>query len=82
MPALRTVLGGDPDLSRRDFLVTRLPRRLAGLLAGGATAQAAVGAEAARSEPGPLSPRDLTRMDRDEVRTALARIRARRRGAR
>jgi hypothetical protein len=78
----RRAPGNGPDLSRRDFLTTRLPGRIAGLLGGGAvTAPAETTADAARSEPGgSFSPRDLSRMSRDEVRAALARIRAQRRG--
>jgi hypothetical protein len=82
MPEPRTARD-DADLSRRDFLAKRLPGRLVGLLSGGAVAPAAAAAEAARSGPaGSFFPRDLTRMSRDEVRAALVRIRARKRGGR
>ena len=69
-----------PDLSRRDFLTTRLLAGVAGLLGdGAAAAPAATTAEAARSEPASsLSLRDLTRMSREDVRAALARISAQR----
>ena len=82
MPEPRTAPRDGPDLSRRDFLTTRLPARAAGLLGGGAAATlAATTAETARSEPaGSFSTRDLTRMSRDDVGAALARIRAQRRG--
>jgi hypothetical protein len=78
MPEPRTAPSDGPTLSRRDFLTTRLPGRIAGLLGGGAAAvPAATIAEAVRSDPaGSFSPRDLTRMSRDEVKAALARIRA------
>jgi hypothetical protein len=82
MPEPRTAPGDGPGLSRRDFLTRRLPGQLAGLLGSGAAASTATTAEAAPSDPaGSFSPRDLTRMSRDGVRAALARIRARRRGA-
>ena len=72
----------DPDLTRRDFLTKRLPGRVAALLGGGATAAStAATADAAPADPADsFSPRDLTRMSPAEVRAALARIRARRRG--
>lgn len=81
MPKPRTEPRNGPDLSRRDFLTTRLPGRVAALLGVRAVAApAATTAEAARPGPvGSLSPQDLTRMSRDEVRAALARIRAQRR---
>ena len=79
MPESRAVSDEGPDLSRRDFLTKRLPGRLAAMLGGPPPATAA----AARSEPDDaFSPRDLTRMSRDEVRAAVARIRGRERGAR
>jgi hypothetical protein len=82
MPEPRTAPRDGPDLSRRDFLTARLPARVAGLLGGGAAAApAAATAKAARSEPaGSFSPRDLTRMNREDVKAALTRIRAQRRG--
>ena len=71
----------DPAFSRRDFLTQRLPGRIAELLGGGAVAVPA--AAAVPSDPaGSFSSRDLTRMGRDEVRAALARIRARAKEAR
>jgi len=79
MPEPRTAPENSPDLSRRDFLTTRLPARIAELV-GGAAASAATAAEAARSDPAGSFPRDLTRMTRDDVKAALARIRAQRRG--
>ena len=80
MPEPRRAPGDTPDVSRRDFLTKRLPGRIAGLLSGGAAAvPSQTTAEAARSEPaGSFSARDLTRMSRDEVKAALARIRAQR----
>ena len=80
MPKPRTAPGDGPDLSRRDFLTKRLFGRVAVLLGGGAAAvPAATTAEAARSKPaGSFSPRDLTRMSREDVRVALARISAQR----
>jgi hypothetical protein len=82
MPEPRTAPGDGPDVSRRDFLTKRLAGRIAGLLGSGvAAAEAATTAEAARSDSdGFFSLRDLTRMSRDEVKAALARIRAQRRG--
>lgn len=81
MPEPRTASGDGPTLSRRDFLTKRLPGRIAGLLGGAVPAPAEMKAEAARHDPGgAFFPRDLTRMARDEVRAALARIRAQRRG--
>ena len=78
MPESTRAPGDGRDISRRDFLTKRLPGRLGGALAGGAVAPAAA---ASRSEPaGSFSPRDLTWMSRDEVRAALARVRARARG--
>jgi hypothetical protein len=81
MPGPRTAPGDGPGLSRRDFLTKRLAGRIAGLLGSGVAAApaAATTAEAAPSDPdGFFSPRDLTRMSRDEVKAALARIRAER----
>ena len=77
----RAASGNGPDLSRRDFLTARLPGRIIALLGGGAAvAPAPAIAAAAPDDPGrSFSPRDLGRMGRDEVQTALARIRARRR---
>ena len=82
MPEPRTAPGNDHDLSRRDFLTARLPGRIAALLGGGAAAvPATTTAETVSDDPGgSFSPRDLNRMSRDEVRAALARIRAQRRG--
>ena len=81
MPEPRTAPGDGPDVSRRDFLTTRLAGRIAGLLGSGvAAAPAGTTAEAVRSDPGDsFSPRDLTRMSLDQVKAALARIRAQRR---
>ena len=80
MPEPRTASGDGPDLSRRDFLTKGLSGRIAALLGGEvAVASAGTTAEAVRSEPaGSFSPRDLTRMSREDVRAALARIRAQR----
>jgi hypothetical protein len=77
----RTAPGDGPDVSRRDLLTTRLAGRIAGLLGSGVAAVPAVTtAETARSDPGgSFSPRDLTRMSLDQVKAALARIRAQRR---
>ena len=82
MPKPRTAPGDGPGLSSRDFLTTRLPGRIAGLFGGAAAAVSSpTTAEAVGSDPaGFFSPRDLTRMSRDEVKAALARIRAQRRG--
>jgi hypothetical protein len=82
MPEPRTARGNGPDLSRRDFLTKRLAGRIAGLLGSGVAAVPATAtAEAAQSDPdGFFSLRDLTRMGRDEVKAALARIRAQRTG--
>jgi hypothetical protein len=82
MPEPRTAPGNAPDLSRRDFLTARLPGRIAALLGGGVAASpAATTAAATHDDPvGSFSPRDLSRMGRDEVQAALARIRARRWG--
>jgi hypothetical protein len=82
MPEPRTAPGNGTELSRRDFLTARLPGRIAALLGGGAAAvPATTTADAARDDPGgSFSPGDLSRMSRDEVRGALARIRAQRRG--
>jgi hypothetical protein len=82
MPEPRKAPGDALDVSRRDFLTKRLAGRIAGLLGGGAaTVASPTTAEAARSDPaGSFSPRDLTRMSRDGVKAALARIRAQRRG--
>jgi hypothetical protein len=79
MPAPRTALGDDPNVSRRDFLTKRLPGGIAGLLGGGAAAAPSLPtAEAGQPAPaGSFSPRDLAPMTRDEVKAALARIRAR-----
>jgi hypothetical protein len=75
----RATSGIDADLTRRDFLTKRLPGRVAALLGGGAAAAST--ADAAPSDPaGSVSPRDLTPMSPAEVKAALARIRARRRG--
>lgn len=81
MPKPRTAPADGLDLSRRDFLTKRPAGRIAGLLGGGlAAAPVSTTAEAARSDlVGSFSPRDLTRMSRDEVKAALARIRAQRR---
>jgi hypothetical protein len=78
MPEPRTAPSEGPELSRRDFLTKRLPGRFAALLGSGeAPAPAEATAEAVRSDPGgSFSPRDLTRMSREDVRAALARIRA------
>ena len=81
MPEPRRAPGDTPDVSRRDFLTKRLPGRIAGLLSGGAAAvpSQTTAEEAARSDPADsFSARDLTRMSRDEVKAALARIRAQR----
>ena len=82
MPEPQTAPRDGPDLSRRDFLTKRLPSRIAGLFGGAAAAvPSPTTAGAVGSDPaGSFSPRDLTRMSRDEVKTALARIRAQRRG--
>jgi hypothetical protein len=82
MPQPRTGPSDGRDLSRRDFLTKRLPGRVTGLLGGGATAAPSpTAAEAARSDPaGSFAPGELTRMGRDQVTAAIARIRARRRG--
>jgi hypothetical protein len=81
MPEPRPAPSEGLDLSRRDFLTKRLPGRFAALLAGGVVSiPAAASAEAARPDPAvAVSPTDLSGMSRDEVRAALARIRARRR---
>jgi hypothetical protein len=81
MPEPRTAPADGLDLSRRDFLMKRLAGRIAGLLGSGlAATPAATTAEAARFDlVGSFSPRDLTRRSRDEVKAALARIRAQRR---
>ena len=78
----RTSLGDGPDVSRRDFLTKRLAGRIAGLLGSEAVAALAdTTAEAVPSDSaGSLSPQDLTRMSRDEVKAVLTRIRAQRRG--
>lgn len=81
MPEPRTASSEHTDLSRRDFLVSRLPARLAALLGSGAAASPAdTTAEATSRDPiGSFSPRDLARMNRDEVKAALVRIGAQRR---
>jgi len=66
-----------PSLSRRDFFTRGLPGRVAALLGSsfaGATADAA--AATAQTPAGDVSARDLRKMNRDEVREALRRIRA------
>jgi hypothetical protein len=73
MPEPRRDPGHETDLSRRDFLARRLPSWTAGLFGDGAEAAPSGGA-------GSFSPRDLTRISRDGVKAALARIRAQRRG--
>jgi hypothetical protein len=80
LPAPRTAPGDGPGLTRRDFLTKRFRGRFAALLGSGAVAAPAdTTAETARSNPaGSFSARDLTRMSRDEVKAALARIRAQR----
>jgi hypothetical protein len=77
----RTASSDAPELSRRDFLTKRLAGRIPGLLGSGVLASpAATRAAAAESDSaGSFSARDLTPMSRDEVKTALARIRAQRR---
>ena len=78
MPKPRTAAGDAPNVSRRDFLTKRLPGRISGLLGGGAAAvPSPLPAEAGLSDPAAsFSPRDLTRMSRDDVKAALTRIRA------
>ena len=82
MPEPRRDPGHETDLSRRDFLARRLPGWTAGLFGGGAAvAPSPTTAEAAPSGgAGSFAPRDLTRISRDGVKAALARIRAQRRG--
>jgi hypothetical protein len=80
MPEPRTERPDAPDVSRRDFLTRRFPGRVAALLGGGATVASATASAAAGPDgAGAFSARDLRRMSRDQVRAALARIRARRR---
>ena len=82
MPARSPAPGDGAELSRRAFLTRRLPGRVAGPLGGeGAVTPAGTTGESAPPDPpGGYSPCDLTRLSPDEVRAALARIRAQRRG--
>ena len=82
MPEPRRDPGHETDLSRRDFLARRLPQldcRAVRRWGGGRP-----GADDGGGRPirrcRLLLPRDLTRISRDGVKAALARIRAQRRG--
>lgn len=72
----RTGSLGNP--SRRDFLTRGFPGRVAALL-GSSVAAATGDAAAAQSPAGEVSARDLRKLNRDEVRQALRRIRAQKR---
>ena len=78
MPRPRTAPGDASNVSRREFLTKRLPGRISGMLGGGAAAvpspPPAKGGLSDRA--GSFSPRDLTRMSRDDMNAALIRIRA------
>lgn len=65
------------DLGRREFLTRGLLGRVAALVASGvAGAPVEAAAKAPPVAAGDVSTRDLRKMSRDEVRTALSRIRA------